>query len=120
MHNPSADVLVEYYAPWCGHCKNLAPVYEQVAQTFANDEDCVVAALDADAEAHRPFAQEAGVQSFPTIKFYPKGDKENPEAYTGGRSEEDFIKFLNGKCGVHRMKGGGLTELAGRLPSLDS
>lgn len=60
-----------------------------------------------------------GVSGFPTIKFFSKDNKEG-EAYNGGRSEGDFIKYLNDKCGLKRVSGGGLSEEAGRLDSLDS
>ncbi|CAO1633660.1 unnamed protein product [Parajaminaea phylloscopi] len=113
------NALVEFYAPWCGHCKTLAPVYESVAKVFDNDDDCVVAQMDADNADHRHIAEQYGVQSYPTIKFFPKGSTE-PEAYQGGRSEAAFIDFLNSKCGLQRIAGGGLSELAGRIPSLDS
>ena len=48
VHDSDKDVLVEFYAPWCGHCKTLAPIYEKVAQSFASDSNCVVANLNAD------------------------------------------------------------------------
>ncbi|SPO21998.1 probable protein disulfide-isomerase precursor [Ustilago trichophora] len=117
--NEEKDVLVEFYAPWCGHCKNLNPTYQQVAQDFSGDDDCVVAQMDADNESNKPIAARYGVSSYPTLMFFPKGDKSNPQPYNGGRGEEDFIKFLNEKCQTWRTKGGLLSELAGRMPTLD-
>lgn len=123
--DPTKHVLVEFYAPWCGHCKRLAPIYDAVAKTYVNEDNCVVAQIDADDERNRALAKKYEVQSFPTIKFFPRavsGDaaSPDPQTYMGGREEKDFITFLNGKCGVHRTAGGGLNDLAGRLPSLDS
>lgn len=119
MLNEDKDVLVEFYAPWCGHCKTLNPTYQQVAQDFSGDDDCVVAQMDADDAANKPIAAKYGVSSYPTLMFFPKGDKSNPQPYNGGRDEEAFIKFLNEKCQTWRTKGGLLSELAGRMPTLD-
>ena len=115
------DVLVTFTAPWCGHCKSLKPVYENVARYFKNEKNCIVANMDADAHHNKPVAQMYGVTSYPTIKFFGRGkeNKENPPAYNGGRSEQAFIDFLNEKCGTQRAIGGGLNDLAGRIPSLD-
>ncbi|KAI8814042.1 disulfide isomerase-like 2-1-like protein [Cladochytrium replicatum] len=110
--------LVEFYAPWCGHCKNLAPIYEKVARTFALESECVVANLDA--EASKDVAEKYSVTSFPTLKFFPKGSKgDDFVAYEGQRTEEDFVKFLNEKCGTKRKAGGGYLPEAGRVDELD-
>jgi protein disulfide-isomerase A6 len=70
-----------------------------------------VANVDADAQLNKPLATKYGVNSYPTIKFFPKGgNKDEPLAYDGGRSEADFVRFLNEKCGTHRAVGGGLTD----------
>jgi len=106
----SKDVLVEFYAPWCGHCKRLEPVYDQVGKTFANEKNCVVAKVDADQE--KDLGSRFGISGFPTIKFFPKNNKEGEE-YNGGRSEQDFIDFLNEKCGTNRVAGGGIDDQAG-------
>ncbi|KAI0728533.1 protein disulfide isomerase [Fomitopsis betulina] len=117
--NSDKDVLVSFTAPWCGHCKNLKPTWENVAKDFAAESNCVVANLDADAAQNKPLAEKYGVQSFPTLKFFAKGKKDTPVDYDGPRSEEAFVEFLNEHCGTQRTVGGGLTELAGRLPDFD-
>ncbi|KAI6039903.1 thioredoxin-like protein [Pisolithus marmoratus] len=113
------DVLVTFTAPWCGHCKNLKPIYEQVAQDFKAESNCIVANIDADAAPNKELASQYGVASYPTIKFFPRGGKE-VEDYNGARSEEAFVNFLNERCGTNRAVGGGLNDQAGRLAELDA
>ncbi|KAL2263656.1 hypothetical protein VTK26DRAFT_5818 [Humicola hyalothermophila] len=113
------NVLVAFTAPWCGHCKNLAPTWEALARTFTNDDDVVIAKVDADAETGKATAKEYGVSGYPTIKFFPKGSTE-PVDYNGGRTEVAFITFLNKKAGTHRTVGGGLDEDAGTIKALDA
>lgn len=114
--DPKKNVLVEFYAPWCGHCKNLAPTYEKVAETFQSEPNCIVAKVDADKE--KELGRRFGVSGFPTIKFYPKDNKEGEE-YSSGRSEQAFIDYLNEKCGTNRVSGGGVNDAAGRIDAFD-
>ncbi|PQE15701.1 disulfide-isomerase erp38 protein [Rutstroemia sp. NJR-2017a BBW] len=113
------DVLVAFTAPWCGHCKTLAPTWETVAQDFANEPNVVIAKVDAEADNSKATAKEQGVSSYPTIKFFPKGST-TAEAYSGGRSEKDLVEFMNSKAGTHRTPGGGLDLTAGTIEALDS
>jgi len=111
------NFLVEFYAPWCGHCKKLAPDYEVVAAAFANEPSVVVANLDAD--KHKDLASKFDISGFPTIKFFPKDNKEG-EKYEGARDIDSFVNFLNKESGTHRDRNGKLTGLAGRIDALDS
>lgn len=111
------NVLVEFYAPWCGHCKNLAPVYEKVATAFKLEDDVVIANLDAD--KHKDLGEKYGVTGFPTLKFFPKSNKAG-EDYDGGRDLDDFVTFINEKSGTSRDAKGQLTDKAGVVESLDS
>jgi len=110
------NVLVEFYAPWCGHCKALAPIYEKVAKTFENEKNCVVAKVNCDNE--KDLKKRFGVTGYPTLKFFSKENKAGVE-YEHGRSEEDLTGYLNEKCGAQRVVGGGLAEHVGRFIEFD-
>jgi len=96
------DVFVEFYAPWCGHCKSLAPKYEQLGKMFKDDSTVVIAKIDATAND-----SPADIQGFPTLILYPAGDKENPVNYEGERSAKAMAAFVNrhGKAGGRPVKG---------------
>uniref|UniRef100_A0A5B6ZKF7 protein disulfide-isomerase n=1 Tax=Davidia involucrata TaxID=16924 RepID=A0A5B6ZKF7_DAVIN len=111
------DVLVEFYAPWCGHCKNLAPTYEKLATAFRLEEDVVIANLDSD--KHKDLAEKYGVSGYPTLKFFPKSNKAG-EDYDGGRDLDDFVTFINEKCDTSRDGKGQLTSKAGIVATLDN
>ncbi|KAJ5279466.1 Protein disulfide-isomerase tigA [Penicillium angulare] len=112
------NVLVAFTAPWCGHCKTLAPIWETLANDFALESNVVIAKVDAEAENSRALTKEQGVKGYPTIKFFPAGSTE-PEAYSGARSEEAFVEFVNTKAGTHRSVGGALDTKAGTIATLD-
>ncbi|KAF9291219.1 hypothetical protein BGZ68_004739 [Mortierella alpina] len=111
------SALVEFYAPWCGHCKNLAPTYEKVAQDFLNDKSKVLIA-NVDATVEKAVAEKYGISGYPTIKFFTADG--TVEDYEGGRSQQDFIDFINKKVGTQRVAGGLLSSAAGRISELDA
>lgn len=104
----SKYVLVDFYAPWCGHCKNLAPIYEQVATTFKLAKDVVIANIDAD--KYRNLGENYGVSEFPTLKFFPKMNKAGKD-YDGGHDLDAFVSFINANTGTSHDGQGRLTSL---------
>ncbi|KHJ46223.1 protein disulfide-isomerase domain protein [Trichuris suis] len=87
--------LVEFFAPWCGHCKNLAPHWQSAATQLKGRVK--VAAIDA--TVNTVMAQRFGIQGFPTIKMFPSGAKSLDDAveYTGGRSASDIVQWAEEK-----------------------
>lgn len=83
------DVLVEFYAPWCGHCKQLSPIFDKLGEHFASSDNIIIAKMDATVNE----LEHTKISSFPTLKLYKKGDNEIIE-YNGERTLEGLIKFM--------------------------
>ena len=81
-----------FYAPWCGHCKNLKPAYEKAAKGLSGLAQ--VAAVNCDDEENKPFCGGMGVQGFPTLKIIKpskKPGKPTVEDYQGPRTAKGII-----------------------------
>jgi len=88
------NVFVEFYAPWCGHCKKLAPEYDALGAHFKGRDDVVIAKVDATAND-----TPENISGFPTLIFYPAGeDGSKSVKYESGRTSAAMIKWIEEKA----------------------
>jgi len=88
--DPSKDVLIEFYAPWCGHCQRISPLMESAAQKLAKVSNVVIAKMDATANE----VEGINVNSYPTFKWYPAYKKHAPVDVTDVTDESSIIAFV--------------------------
>ncbi|KIR38827.1 protein disulfide-isomerase domain [Cryptococcus deuterogattii 99/473] len=100
----SKDVFAEFYAPWCGHCQRLAPIWDTLGEKYANNANIIIAQMDA-TENDIPPSAPFRVQGFPTLKFRPAGSSEFID-YTGDRSLDSLVEFVE----THRKSGADVAE----------
>jgi protein disulfide isomerase family A protein 3 len=91
--NSKKDVLVEFYAPWCGHCKKLTPIFDELGEKMAA-EDVDIVKMDATAN---DVPSGYDVKGFPTL-FWVPSDTKKPESYNGGREVDNFVAFIAEKA----------------------
>ena len=84
--------LVEFYAPWCGHCQRLRPLYESVAKEIQSLEDIKVGVAKVDATVEKALASRFPLKGYPTIYFIKDGAV---RLYQGSRNVRDFVDFAS-------------------------
>ncbi|RNF20120.1 putative protein disulfide isomerase [Trypanosoma cruzi] len=107
------DALVMFYAPWCGHCKKLHPVFELLATAFKEEADIVIGKLNADDASNAAVRNRYKVDGYPTLAFFQKKSKSEPQYYNGGRSLEELVDYVNEHTGKNRLPSGDLSEKVG-------
>ena len=83
--------MIKFYAPWCGHCKQLAPIYSATATKLKENKNDNVMLAEMDATANDVDGVE--IQSYPTLKLYSKKNKSAPIEFKGERDKKGIIKF---------------------------
>mmetsp|Transcript_3950 Transcript_3950/g.4552 ORF Transcript_3950/g.4552 Transcript_3950/m.4552 type:complete len:129 (+) Transcript_3950:199-585(+) len=89
--NSPGDSFVKFYAPWCGHCKRLAPTWTELAGKFSGSSEVSVAKVDC--TKHRDICSNHGVRGYPTLKYFKSGSMEG-EKYQGARDVAAFESFI--------------------------
>lgn len=81
--------LIDFYASWCGPCKRIAPVLEELAAEYGGQ----IYIYKIDTEKEQELAAAFGIRSIPTLLFVPMNDK--PQMAMGALSKEDFKEAID-------------------------
>lgn len=82
--------MVKFYAPWCGHCKTLAPHFEEAAKRLAANPNILLVKVDSTEN------EVAGVniEGFPTLKFWRQDKTQEPLDFNGERDADGIVNWI--------------------------
>jgi thioredoxin len=81
--------IVDFYADWCGPCKQVAPILEDISREYAGK----IAVYKVNVDSEQQLASAFGIQSIPSILFIPKDGQ--PQMTMGAMPKENFVKAIN-------------------------
>lgn len=89
-HISTGHHFIKFFAPWCGHCKNLAPTWDELAKAFRDDSSVSIAKVDC--TKFQSVCKQYSVRGFPTLLFFSKG--EEVAKFSGSRSFDELKEFV--------------------------
>ncbi|KAJ7533744.1 hypothetical protein O6H91_13G062500 [Diphasiastrum complanatum] len=89
VKEPDTTWFIEFFAPWCGHCKRLAPIWEELGKAIEADDGVEIGQVDC--TTNKPTCEKAGVRSYPTLKLFYNGEEQ--KKYSGPRDVESLKAF---------------------------
>jgi protein disulfide-isomerase A1 len=95
--DPETDVLIDFYAPWCGHCRKFEPNYKTIAKKLKHIKTLKIMKLD----ATRNEVEGMSIMGFPTIVLFPAGKSPKRQImYQGNRQPDDMVRWLHDHCNI--------------------
>ena len=91
--------VVEFFAPWCGHCKKLAPEWETAAGALKSETTPPITLASVDVTTERALGEKYDIKGFPTIKIFEGHDATNAADYEGPREAGGIVSFLKKRAG---------------------
>jgi len=92
VNSTEKNTLVMFYAPWCGHCKKLEPLWEELAEKYKESVDVVIAKMD----ATKNELEHIRVRAFPTVKLF-LNQVDHAKDYNGERTVDGLVRFIESK-----------------------
>lgn len=96
VHDTTKDVLVNFYAPWCGHCRKFEPVYKILAKRLQHVNSLKVFKID----ATRNEVEGMLISGFPTIALFPAGGGKRQVEYHARRDPDEIMSWLHEHCSI--------------------
>ena len=94
---PGVSSFLKFYAPWCGHCKALAPAWDQLALEYAASSSVLVGEVDCTSSGGAALCARYSIEGYPTLKFNQAGDSALQDANLPGNSLQELKDFASTK-----------------------